>query len=117
MSDDNSTRPVKARTVALLKVTGRNKEGEEPKSIGETILAVFADCSEAGSAGGLESTDPNVLRALADGYIGLDDALAELPTGTRDELCIRALTEALGDIEELHAKTRAPLTVAQIRAG
>ena len=55
--------PVKARTVALLKVTGRNKEGKEPKSTGETILAVFADCSEAGSNADLEETDPVVLLA------------------------------------------------------
>ena len=61
MSDDKATPKRGVRTVADLKVTGRNKEGKEPKSIGETILAVFADCSEAGSAGGLDSTHSVVL--------------------------------------------------------
>ena len=33
--------------------------------------------------------------------MNLDDTLDELPTGTRDELCISALSQALGDIEKL----------------
>ena len=31
----------------------------------------------------------------------LDDALAGLPTGTRDELCIKALVQALDNIDAL----------------
>ena len=33
-------------------------------AIGEAIRAAFADCSEAGSDGSLEDTDPIVLQAL-----------------------------------------------------
>ena len=33
--------------------------------------------------------------------MGLDDALAGLPTGTRDELCIKALVQALDNIDAL----------------
>ena len=102
------------RTVAILKLTGRNEEKDEPRTIGEAIHAVFADCSEAGSDGDLEDTDPVVLRAL-DGWLSLDDALAELPTGARDELCISALSQALDDIEKLSAQVRARLTVEQIQ--
>ena len=76
------------RSVAVLKLTGRN-EGEPRKTLGEAIHAVFADCCEAGSAGDLEETDPVVLSAL-DGWLNLDIALDELPTGTRDELCFEA---------------------------
>ena len=91
-----SASAVKAmRTVAILKLTGRNEEGKEPRTLGEAIRAVFADCSVAGSDGELEDTDPVVLQAL-DGWLSLDDALAELPTGTRDELCIEALVQAKG---------------------
>ena len=85
MADQESASAEKAkRTVAILKLTGRNEEGNEPRTIGEAIHAVFADCSEAGSNGDLEDTDPVVLRALV-GWLSLDDALAELPTGARDE--------------------------------
>ena len=66
------------------------------------------------SNGDLEDTDPVVLRAL-DGWLSLDDALDELPTGIRDELCISALSQALDDIEKLHAQVRALLTVEQIQ--
>ena len=59
----------------------------EPRAIGEAIYAVFADCSDAGSDGDLEETDPVVLQAL-DGWLSLDDALEGLPTGTRDELTL-----------------------------
>ena len=115
MADKESASAEKAkRTVAILKLTGRNEEGDEPRTIGEAIHAVFADCSEAGSDGDLEDTDPVVLRAL-DGWLSLDDALAELPTGARDELCISTLSQALDDIEKLHAQVRARLTVVQIR--
>ena len=69
------------RSIAVLKLTGRN-EGEPRKTLGEAIHAVFADCCEAGSAGDLEETDPVVLSAL-DGWLNLDIALEELPTGTR----------------------------------
>ena len=49
MSDGKAAPKQGVRTVADLKVTGRNKEGEEPvAAIGEAIRAVFADCSEAG---------------------------------------------------------------------
>ena len=89
------------RSVAVLKLTGRN-EGEPGKTLGEAIYAVFADCCEAGSEGDLEETDPVVLSAL-DGWLNLDIALDELPTGTRDELCVQAFTQALEDIEKLHA--------------
>ena len=89
MSDDKATPQKGVRTVADLKVTGRNKEGEEPLTFGESIHAVFAEHSDAGSTGSLEPTDPIVLRALK-GWMELDDALAGLPTGTRDELCIKA---------------------------
>ena len=99
------------RSVAVLKLTGRN-EGEPRKALGEAIYAVFADCCEAGSAGDLEETDPVVLSALAlDGWLNLDIALDELPTGTRDELCVQAFTQALEDIEKLHAQVRARLSV------
>ena len=115
MADQESASAEKAkRTVAILKLTGRNEEGSEPRTIGDAIHAVFADCSEAGSNADLEETDPVVLQAL-DGWLSLDDALDELPTGTRDELCISALTQALDDIEKLHAQVRAPLTVKQIQ--
>ena len=101
------------RSVAILKLTGRN-EGEPRKTLGEAIYAVFADCCEAGSAGDLEETDPVVLSAL-DGWLNLDIALDELPTGTRDELCVQAFTQALEDIEKLHAQVRARLSVQQIQ--
>ena len=101
------------RSVAVLKLTGRN-EGEPRKTLGEAIHAVFADCCEAGSAGDLEETDPVVLSAL-DGWLNLDIALDELPTGTRDELCVQAFTQALEDIEKLHAQVRARLSVQQIQ--
>ena len=101
------------RSVAVLKLTGRN-EGEPRKTLGEAIYAVFADCCEAGSAGDLEETDPVVLSAL-DGWLNLDIALDELPTGTRDELCVQAFTQALEDIEKLHAQVRARLSVQQIQ--
>ena len=115
MADQESASAEKAkRTVAILKLTGRNEEGSEPRTIGEAIHAVFADCSEAGSNGDLEETDPVVLQAL-DGWLSLDDALDELPTGTRDELCISTLSQALDDIEKLHAQVSAPLTVKQIQ--
>ena len=97
------------RSVAVLKLTGRN-EGEPRKTLGEAIYAVFADCCEAGSEGDLEETDPVVLSAL-DGWLNLDIALDELPTGTRDELCVQAFTQALEDIEKLHAQVRARLSV------
>ena len=87
MSDDKATPKKGVRTVADLKVTGRNKEGEEPLTFGESIHAVFAEHSDAGSTGSLELTDPIVLRALK-GWMELDDALAGLPTGTRDELAL-----------------------------
>ena len=104
MADQESASAEKAkRTVAILKLTGRNEEGIEPRTIGEAIHAVFADCSEAGSNGDLEETDPVVLQAL-DGWLSLDDALDELPTGTRDELFISTLSQALEDIEKLHAR-------------
>ena len=83
------------RSVAILKLTGRN-EGEPRKTLGEAIHAVFADCCEVGSAGDLEETDPVVLSAL-DGWLNLDIALDELPTGTRDELCISTLSQATGE--------------------
>ena len=87
MGDRENTPATKAkRAVTVLKLTGRNQEDEEPSTIGEAIYAVFADCSDAGSNGDLEETDPVVLQAL-DGWLSLDDALEELPTGTRDELC------------------------------
>ena len=117
MADQESASAEKAkRTVAILKLTGRNEEGSEPRTIGDAIHAVFADCSEAGSGGDLEETDPVVLQAL-DGWLGLDDALDELLTGTRDELCIGigALSQALEDIEKLHAQVRARLTVQQVQ--
>ena len=115
MADQESASAVKAkRTVAILKLTGRNEEGNEPSTIGDAIHAVFADCSEAGSNGDLEETDPVVLQAL-DGWLSLDDALDELPTGTRDELCISALSQALDDIDKLHAQVRARLNNRQIR--
>ena len=87
MSDTDCTPSERkaSRSVAVLKLTGRN-EGEPRKTLGEAIYAVFADCCEAGSAGDLEETDPVVLSAL-DGWLNLDIALDELPTGTRDELC------------------------------
>ena len=70
MSDQESASAEKAkRTVAILQLTGRNEEGREPRTIGEAIHAVFADCSEAGSNGDLEETDPVVLQAL-DGWLG-----------------------------------------------
>ena len=65
------------RSVAILKLTGRN-EGEPRKTLGEAIYAVFADCCEAGSAGDLEETDPVVLSAL-DGWLNLD--INRPPTG------------------------------------
>ena len=74
------------RAVTVLKLTGRNQEEGEAKAIGEAIYAVFADRSDAGSNGDLEETDPVVLHALG-GWLSPDDALEELPTGTRDELC------------------------------
>ena len=101
------------RSVAVLKLTGRN-EGEPGKTLGEAIYAVFADCCEAGSEGDLEEADPVVLSAL-DGWLNLDIALDELPTGTRDELCVQAFTQALEDIEKLHAQVRARLSVQQIQ--
>ena len=55
-----------------------------------------------------------MLSAL-DGWLNLDDALDELPTGTRDELCVQAFTQALEDIEKLHAQVRARLSVQQIQ--
>ena len=65
MADDESAlADMSERTVAILKLTGRNEEKDEPRTIGEAIHAVFADCSEAGSDGDLEDTDPVVLRAL-----------------------------------------------------
>ena len=100
MSDDKAAPKKGVRTVADLKVTGRNKEGEEPLTFGESIHAVFAEHSDAGSTGSLEPTDPIVLRALK-GWMELDDALAGLPTGTRDELCIKALVQALDNIDAL----------------
>ena len=45
MSDDKATPKKGVRTVADLKVTGRNKEGEEPLTFGESIHAVFAEHS------------------------------------------------------------------------
>ena len=69
------------RSVAVLKLTGRN-EGEPRKTLGEAIYAVFADCCEAGSAGDLEETDPVVLSlcfGALDGWLNLDIALDELP--------------------------------------
>ena len=115
MADQESASAEKAkRTVAILKLTGRNEEGNEPRTIGDAIHAVFADCSEAGSNADLEETDPVVLQAL-DGWLSLDDALDELPTGTRDELCVQAFTQALEDIEKLHAQVRARLSVQQIQ--
>ena len=73
MADQESASAEKAkRTVAILKLTGRNEEGSEPRTIREAIHAVFADCSEAGSNGDLEETDPVVLQAL-DGWLSLDD--------------------------------------------
>ena len=39
MSDGKTTPKKGVRTVADLKVTGRNKEGEEPLTFGESILA------------------------------------------------------------------------------
>ena len=58
MSDQESASAEKAkRTVAILKLTGRNEEGREPRTIGEALHAVFADCSEAGSHADLEETD------------------------------------------------------------
>ena len=102
------------RSVAILKLTGRGNEGEPRKTLGEAIYAVFADCCEAGSAGDLEETDPVVLSAL-DGWLNLDIALDELPTGTRDELCVQAFAQALEDIEKLHAQVRARLSVQQIQ--
>ena len=83
MSDGKAAPKQGVRTVADLKVTGRNKEGEEPLTFGESIHAVFAEHSDAGSTGSLEPTDPIVLRALK-GWMELDDALAGLPTGTRE---------------------------------
>ena len=38
MSDDKAAPKKGVRTVADLKVTGRNKEGEEPLTFGESIL-------------------------------------------------------------------------------
>ena len=38
--------------------------------------------------------------------MNLDIALDELPTGTRDELCVQAFTQAREDIEKLHAAKR-----------
>ena len=65
MADQESASAEKAkRTVAILKLTGRNEEGSEPRNIREAIHAVFADCSEAGSNGDLEETDPVVLRLI-----------------------------------------------------
>ena len=55
-----------------------------------------------------------MLSAL-DGWLNLDIALDELPTGTRDELCVQAFTQALEDIEKLHAQVRARLSVQQIQ--
>ena len=48
MADQEGASAEKAkRTVAILKLTGRNEEGDEPRNIGEAIHAVlFADCSE-----------------------------------------------------------------------
>ena len=60
MSDDKATPKKGVRTVADLKVTGRNKEGEEPLTFGESIHAVFAEHSDAGITGSLEPTDPIV---------------------------------------------------------
>ena len=78
MSDQEGASAEKAkRTVGILKLTGRNEDGAEPKTVGEAIHAVFADCSEAGSGGDLEETDPVVLQAL-DGWLGLDDTLFKL---------------------------------------
>ena len=65
MSDGKAAPKQGVRTVADLKVTGRNSEGEEPLAIGESIYAVFAEHSEAGDDGSLETTDPVVLRALS----------------------------------------------------
>ena len=46
MSDDKAAPKQGVRTVADLKVTGRNaKEGEGPLTFGETIHAVFAEHS------------------------------------------------------------------------
>ena len=114
MSDDKATPKKGVRTVADLKVTGRNKEGEEPLTFGESIHAVFAEHSDAGSSGSLEPTDPIVLRALK-GWMELDDALAGLPTGTRDELCIKALVQALDNIDALKLQYGMRLTVANIQ--
>ena len=58
MSDDKAAPKKGVRTVADLKVTGRNKEGEEPLTSGEPIHAAFAEHSDAGSTGSLEPTDP-----------------------------------------------------------
>ena len=78
MADQEKASAEKAkRTVGLLKLTGRNEDGAEPRTLGEAIHAVFADCSEAGSGGDLEETDPVVLQAL-DGWLGLDDTLFKL---------------------------------------
>ena len=88
------------RLVTVLKLTGRNQGEGEARTIGEAIYTAFADRSDAGSNGDLDETDPVVLHAL-DGWLSQDDALEGLPTGTRDELCITALTRALDDIEEL----------------
>ena len=55
-----------------------------------------------------------MLQAL-DGWLSLDDSLDGLPTGTRDELCISTLSQALDDIEKQHAQVCAPLTVKQIQ--
>ena len=75
MSDSDRTPSERKalRSVAILKLTGRN-EGEPGKTLGEAIYAVFADCCEAGSEGDLEETDPVVLSAL-DGWLNLDIAL------------------------------------------
>ena len=72
MSDDGLPPSKGERTVANLKVTGRNEEGKEPVTIGEAIRAVFADCSEAGSTGGLDITGPVVETYLTDKWNVMD---------------------------------------------
>ena len=54
------------RTVADLKVTGRNKEGEEPVAIGEAIRAVFVPVGDTVSSRGLaKGKRPVLLRRVA----------------------------------------------------
>ena len=46
MADQESASAEKAkRTVGILKLTGRNEDGAEPKTVGEAAYAVFAGCS------------------------------------------------------------------------